>query len=254
MTRLRPPAILRFPMAARKRADPATKTGYRAFCGLAKPDDGRVAAILDLLDESYPDLGTALAHQDPFQLLVATILSAQCTDAVVNQVTPSLFARYADADALSRADPEDVERVIRPTGFFRNKARNIIAAADIIDREHGGTLPRDIDALTRLPGVARKTANVVLGTAFGIAEGVAVDTHVMRVTRRWRMHELKDPKKIERCLQAILPRDRWIDFSHQTIWHGRRLCMARRPRCEECPFLPHCPEGKERVHTGPADS
>lgn len=233
-------------MATKRKVEPSTNKGYRTLCGVRRPEPRRVQAILELLESCYPDVTTALEHRDPLQLLVATILSAQCTDEVVNQVTASLFERYPTAELLGRARTEDVEAVIRPTGFYRNKARNIIAAATMIHDELGDVLPRDIAGLTRIPGVARKTANVVLGTAFGIAEGVAVDTHVMRITRRFGFHALKDPVKIERCLQAILPRDRWISFTHQTIWHGRRLCMARRPRCEICPFLPHCPEGKSK--------
>ncbi len=228
---------------------PDTKSGYRKLFGVPRPEQERVSAIVELLGLHYPAVTTALIHENPFQLLVATILSAQCTDEVVNQVTVPLFERYKDASKLSRARIEDVEAIIRPTGFFRNKARNIVAAAAMIQDEFDGELPRTVEEMVRIPGVARKTANVVLGAAFKVAEGVAVDTHVKRVTHRWRFHALKDPVRIERCLQTLLPKERWIDFSNQTIWHGRRLCSARRPRCEDCPFLPHCPEGELQVPT-----
>ncbi|MFW5879121.1 MAG: endonuclease III [Myxococcota bacterium] len=232
-------------MPRRESPDPSTRRGYRLLCGRPRPEESRVRAILMLLDEHYPTVTTALSHDDPFQLLVATILSAQCTDQVVNQVTRRLFARYPDARRLARARVEDVETLVRPTGFFRNKARNIVAAAAMIESDLEGEVPRDLESLTRIPGVARKTANVVLGAAYGLAEGVVVDTHVMRVSRRWGFHDLKDPAKIERCLKEILPRDRWIEFSNQTIWHGRELCNARSPKCNICPFLPHCPEGRK---------
>lgn len=220
-----------------------TKRGFRAFAGVARPEPERVAAIDALLHEHYGWAECALTHRSPFQLLIATVLSAQCTDEVVNRVTPALFERWPDAEALAGAPLEAVEEVVRPTGFYRNKAKNIVGAARALVADTGGEVPREMEALTRLPGVARKTANVVLGTAFGIAAGVVVDTHVARITRRWAFHDLKDAKKIEQVLMALLPRERWIAFSHETIWHGRRLCDARKPRCSECPFLPHCPSG-----------
>ncbi|RMG16198.1 MAG: endonuclease III [Deltaproteobacteria bacterium] len=232
---------------ATRALDLSKKTHYRRFAGRPKPDPARVQAILKLLDEHYPNATCALRYETPFQLLIATILSAQTTDEVVNKVTPQLFARYPDAEHLARARQEDVEKIIRSTGFYRNKAKNIIAAAKMIHEEFGDELPRDIDTFVKIPGAARKTANVVLGTAFGIASGVVVDTHVARVTRRWHFHDLKDPVKIEKVLMVLLPRDRWISFSHQVIWHGRRLCMAKKPKCDVCPFLPHCPEGQKNV-------
>ena len=231
-------------MPTKRSPDPKTLRGYRTLCGRPRPEADRVAAILELLDEHYGAVTTALTFESPFQLLIATILSAQCTDEVVNKVTGVLFERFPDAASLSDASLDVVEQIVRPTGFFRNKARNIVAAAKMVDEELGGELPRDLEGLVRIPGVARKTANVVLGTAFGLSEGVVVDTHVMRITRRWHFHDLKDPARIERCLQATIPEEKWIDFSHRTIWHGRRLCVARRPRCEVCPILPHCPEGR----------
>jgi endonuclease III len=234
-------------MPPRRPINPATLRGYRKLAGVKRPEAERVEAILSLLDVHYPDVTCALNHHSPFQLLIATVLSAQCTDEVVNQVTGPLFARYPDAATLARAKAADVEAIIRPTGFFRNKTRNIIGAAQMIDGPLQGHIPRTIPELVQIPGVARKTANVVLGTAYGLAEGVVVDTHVMRITRRWRFHDLKDPVKIERCLETVVPRTRWITFSHQVIWHGRRLCMARNPKCEPCPFLPHCPEGQSRL-------
>jgi len=201
----------------------STKAGFRAFAGVARPAPERVGAIDALLHEHYGWARCALTYQTPFQLLVATILSAQCTDEVVNRVTPALFERYPDAEALATAELPEVEAMVRPTGFYRNKAKNIVAAARKIVDEFDGELPREIDAFVTLPGAARKTANVVLGTAFGLAQGVVVDTHVARITRRWAFHDLTDAKKIERVLMELLPQERWIAFSHEVIWHGRRL-------------------------------
>ena len=217
-------------------------------CALPFPPTARrIAAILEQLDIHYPEVECALRHRNPFELLIATVLSAQCTDEVVNRVTPALFERYPDPQALASAAPIDVEPLVRSTGFYRNKARNIVGAAQKIEADFGGEIPRALEALVTLPGVARKTANVVLGTAFGIVSGIVVDTHVSRITRRWRFHALKDAVRIERALMALIPKDRWIQFSHQTIWHGRRLCMARKPRCDGCGFLPHCPDGAQRI-------
>ena len=191
-------------------------------------------AILDGLDAAYPDATCALVHKNPFQLLIATILSAQCTDAVVNIVTGTLFAKYPTPKDLAYANPLELEQDIRPTGFFRNKTKSVMGASRKTIEEFGGEVPRTMEELLTLPGVARKTGNVVLGTGFGIASGVVVDTHVMRLAGRLDLTKNTDPKKIEQDLIKIIPRDRWILFSHQLIWHGRRVCQARKPKCLEC--------------------
>jgi endonuclease-3 len=197
-------------------------------------DSKRVRAILAKLDEAYPAVTCALQHHDPFQLLIATILSAQCTDERVNQVTRALFPKYPTPEALAYANPRELEADIRPTGFFRNKTKSIQGASKKIVEELAGVVPRTMEQLLTLPGVARKTANVVLGTAFGIASGIVVDTHVLRLSGRLDLTRNTDPKKIEQDLMHILPQERWILFSHQLIWHGRRVCQARKPRCIEC--------------------
>src|SRR5690348_606408 len=194
----------------------------------------RIRAILEKLDEAYPAATCALKHDNPFQLLVATILSAQCTDVRVNLVTPALFAKYPTPRDLSCANPRELEDEIRTTGFFRNKTKSLIGASKKISEEFGGKVPQNMDELLSLPGVARKTANVVLGTAYQIASGVVVDTHVQRVTKRLDLTKNTEPKKIEQDLMRVIPQERWILFSHQIIWHGRRVCQARRPRCIEC--------------------
>jgi len=193
-----------------------------------------VRAILEKLDETYPAATCELLHKNPFQLLVSTILSAQCTDERVNQVTRTLFQKYPTPEAFAYANPRELERDIRPTGFFRNKTKSIMGASKKIVEQFGGKVPHTMEELLTLPGVARKTANVVLGTAFGIASGVVVDTHVLRLSRRLDLSRQKDPKKIEQNLMQVIPQDRWILFSHQLIWHGRRVCAARQPRCLEC--------------------
>jgi endonuclease III len=198
------------------------------------PNPQRVRAILAKLDEAYPEASCALRHEDAFELLVATILSAQCTDERVNQVTPALFKKYPTPDALACANPRELEQEIRPTGFFRNKTKSIQGASKKIVEEFSGKVPRTMEEMLTLPGVARKTANVVLGTAFGIPSGIVVDTHVQRLSGRLDLTRNTDPKKIEQDLMAVIPRDKWILFSHQLIWHGRRVCVARKPRCMEC--------------------
>jgi endonuclease-3 len=200
----------------------------------------RVRAILKNLDDAYPAAECELTHENPFQLLVSTILSAQCTDVRVNQVTQTLFQKYASPKAFAYANPRELELDIRPTGFFRNKAKSIMGASKKIVEEFGGQVPRTMEDLLTLPGVARKTANVVLGTAYGIASGVVVDTHVMRLAGRLDLSKQKDPKKIEKVLMQVIPEDRWILFSHQLIWHGRRVCAARKPRCVECNLKQIC--------------
>lgn len=194
----------------------------------------RVRAILKGLDEAYPAATCELKHDNAFHLLISTILSAQCTDVRVNQVAETLFPKYPSPEAFAYANPRELEQDIRPTGFFRNKTKSIMGASKKIVEELGGQVPQTMEELLTLPGVARKTANVVLGTAFGIASGVVVDTHVQRLSGRLDLTKNVDPKKIEQDLMAIIPRDRWILFSHQLIWHGRRVCHARSPKCIEC--------------------
>jgi len=197
--------------------------------------------IVRALARAYPDARCALEHSNPLELLVATILSAQCTDARVNTVTPALFRKYRTPRDYAGADRRTLEREIRPTGFFRNKARSLQGASKVLDEKHGGRVPSTMEELLELPGVARKTANVVLGTWFRKAEGIVVDTHVRRIARRLGLTRDDDPGRIERDLMAQIPRKGWIDFSHRLIWHGRRACTARDPRCGECPLAPHCP-------------
>jgi endonuclease-3 len=194
----------------------------------------RVAELLKRLDRMYPDATCALIHHDPWQLLVATILSAQCTDKRVNEVTPGLFAKYPTPQDFAGVRPEVLAQDIRSTGFFNNKAKSIVGAARKIVNEFGGKVPRTMDEMLTIPGAARKTANVVLGTAYGIAAGVVVDTHVQRVSRRLDLTKATDPKKIEQDLMKIIPSQRWILFSHQIILHGRALCQARSPKCPQC--------------------
>ncbi len=194
----------------------------------------RVAAILAGLDEAYPNATCELNHENPFQLVISTILSAQCTDVRVNQVTATLYKKYPDAKAFAHANPAELEIDIRPTGFFRNKTKSIMGASKAILERFGGEVPRTMEEMLTLPGVARKTANVVLGTAYGISSGVVVDTHVQRLSNRLELTKNEDPTKIEQDLIKILPQEKWIQFSHQLIWHGRRVCVARNPRCVEC--------------------
>jgi endonuclease-3 len=201
----------------------------------------RASEFLRILRATYPDAHCELNHQGAFQLLVATILSAQCTDVRVNMVTPALFKKYPDAKALSSAKQEDVEELIRSTGFFRNKAKNLIAAAKSLVREHESEVPRDLETLTHLPGVGRKTANVVLGNAYGIEAGIVVDTHVGRLSQRLGLTKQKDPVKIEKDLIKVIPQDAWTLWSHLLIWHGRRRCSARKPDCPSCELRTLCP-------------
>ncbi len=207
----------------------------------AGDEKARIRAIIDGLEELYPDAHCELDFETPFQLLVATILSAQCTDVRVNMVTPALFARFPDAEAMSQATQPELEALIRTTGFFRNKAKSILGASRLLMEDHGGVVPDDMEQLLELPGVARKTANVILGSAFGKNEGLAVDTHVARLSGRLGLSRETDPKKIETDLLEKLPRDKWTHIGHQIIWHGRRVCEARKPRCHECRLAPYCP-------------
>jgi endonuclease-3 len=194
----------------------------------------RVDAILKALDEAYPEVKCALNHNSPWELLVATILSAQCTDVRVNMVTPELFRRFPTPAAMAKAPLPELEALIRTTGFFRNKAKSIQGAARKIISDFNGQVPQTLAELITVPGAARKTANVVLGVCFGKAEGVVVDTHVLRISRRLGLAKSETPEKVEQELMQILPRDRWISFSHQIIHHGRQVCDARKPKCDHC--------------------
>lgn len=200
----------------------------------AGTDPQRVAAILAKLDEAYPNATCELKHENAFQLLISTILSAQCTDVRVNQVAETLYQKYADPKAFAYATPSELEQEIRPTGFFRNKTKSVMGASKAIIEKFGGEVPRTMEEILTLPGVARKTANVVLGTAFGIPSGIVVDTHVQRIANRLDLTRYEDPKKIEQDLMQVIPKEKWIQFSHQIIWHGRRVCQARKPKCVEC--------------------
>ena len=209
----------------------------------------RVHEILKRLNDFYPDVTCALTHASPWELLVATILSAQSTDVNVNRVTPELFRKYPNVQAFAALAPEQLEPDVRSTGFFRNKSKSVVGAAKKIVAEFGGQVPDDIEKLLTLPGVARKTANVVLGTWFKKAEGVVVDTHVHRISRRLELTKENDPPKIEQDLVKILPRDCWILFSHQIIWHGRKLCFARKPKCVDCALENICHAGDKTWST-----
>jgi endonuclease-3 len=203
----------------------------------------RVKVILKGLDRLYPDARCSLDFKDHLQLLVATILSAQCTDERVNMVTPALFARYPTTVCYAQSRPEELMEMIRSTGLFRNKAKSIQGMARALVERHGGQVPAELDALVKLPGVGRKTANVVLGAAFGLP-GITVDTHLGRVALRLELIDQTDPVKAEFAFMEIIPRERWTKFGHQVIWHGRRLCHARKPECSRCQLLPHCPHGQ----------
>jgi endonuclease-3 len=204
-----------------------------------EPEPERVKEIIAGLRRLYPDVHCELDHRDAFELLCATIMSAQSTDKRVNMVSPELFRRWPDARALAAANPLEVEEVIHSTGFYRNKTKSLIGMAKALVEKHGGEVPRTMAEMLELPGVARKTANVVLGTAYGIASGVVVDTHVIRLSNLLGLTRHQDPVDIEEDLMEIVPKEEWIDFSHRLIWHGRRVCIARRPECDRCP-LP-CP-------------
>ena len=201
----------------------------------------RAAAVDAALTATYPAATCELSYRSPYELLVATILSAQCTDVRVNMVTPALFARFPDATALAGADRAELEELIRSTGFFRNKATSLLGMAQVVVERHGGQIPADMDALTALPGVGRKTANVVLGTAWGLATGVVVDTHVSRLSQRLGLTRERNAEKIERDLMALFPPSSWIDLSHRLILHGRRVCQARKPACDRCSLAAICP-------------
>jgi endonuclease III len=227
-------------MPARTRARPRRQLGSETLTARRL----RVRRIVARLEQAYPDATCALRHQSALELLVATTLSAQSTDARVNMVTPSRFARYRSARELASADPAVLEQEIHSTGFFRNKTKSLIGMAQALVERHGGDVPDTMEALVQLPGVGRKTANVVLGTWFGKNEGIVVDTHVQRLSALLGLTREKDPVKIERDLMALVPRDKWTWFSHTLILHGRRVCIARRPRCEICVVNRWCPSSR----------
>lgn len=245
----KPPAAGRTPTTkvSSKKSSPAAKPKPAKR---SKPATGKSSAkrqaqadrVVAQLRADYPDVTCALENETPFELLIATILSAQCTDARVNMVTPELFRRWPDAASMATAPINALEKVIQSTGFFRNKAKNIKAASQAIVERHDGELPRNIDAMIALPGVGRKTANVVLGTAFGMATGVVVDTHVTRLSKRLGLTDHTDATKIEKDLMQVLPQKEWVDFSHRMIHHGRQICTARKPKCPQCSMNNFCPK------------
>ena len=212
----------------------------------------RVAQLVETLPKVYPNAHCELNFRSPLELLVATILSAQCTDKRVNLVTPILFAKYRTARDYANASPATLEKLIRSTGFFRSKTKSIRAAAAAIVAKHAGRVPDTMEELRGLPGVGRKTANVVLGNAFAKDEGIVVDTHVTRLSHRLRLTRQTDPEKIERDLMKLVPRPQWTNWSHWLIWHGRRRCFARKPDCRHCEIFRLCPSGKSFVRTGEA--
>jgi endonuclease III len=224
---------------AKSRSKAALKSGASPK-GYNPVAPGRVNEILTRLDDRYSAATCALEHRSAWELLVATILSAQCTDVRVNMVTPGLFEKYPTPDAFAALEPADIEDDIRSTGFFRNKSKSLVGAARKVVGEFGGQVPRTMDELLQIPGVARKTANVVLGTWYKIADGVVVDTHVHRISRRLELTKNDDPRKIEQDLMKVIPHEKWIVFSHQLIMHGRMLCFARSPKCVDCPLENLC--------------
>jgi endonuclease-3 len=226
---------------------PAKRPARNSGRGDLAPE--RIAAILKALDEAYPDAVCALTHRTPWELLVATILSAQCTDVRVNMVTPELFKRFPTPAVMAKAKLPELENLIRTTGFFRNKAKSIQGAAKKITEEFGGKVPETLAELITVPGAARKTANVVLGVSFGKAEGVVVDTHVFRIAHRLDLAKGDTAQKVEQELMQVLPPDRWISFSHQVIHHGRQVCIARSPKCEKCNLEPLCHSEDKTWHS-----
>ncbi|HME88755.1 MAG TPA: endonuclease III [Chthoniobacterales bacterium] len=213
---------------------------------------GRVQELIKIWPKVYPDAHTELNFKTPLELLIATILSAQCTDKRVNMVTPALFKKYRSAKDYANAPPPELENAIKSTGFFRSKTKSIQGAASTITRQFGGKVPDSMDGLRELPGVGRKTANVVLGNAFGKNEGIVVDTHVIRLSQRLGLTKQKDPEKIEQDLMKLVPKEHWTNWSHWLIWHGRRRCFARKPDCATCEVFNLCPSGKVFLRTGVA--
>lgn len=232
----RTPALKTRAIAATDPASPKRKRGKTA-----KPlAPERITAILDALQKAYPNAVCALHHRNAWELVIATILSAQSTDSGVNLATPELFRQFPTPQALAQANPAVVEELIRRTGFFRNKTKSIIGASKVITERFGGKVPQTMDEMLALPGVARKTANVVLGSWYGIPSGVVVDTHVLRLSRRLELTTNTDPVKVEKDLQRVIPQDHWIQFSHELICHGRQVCIARKPQCDRCTLEPLC--------------
>ncbi len=203
----------------------------------------RIAALVDALQKTYPDAVCALNHRDAWELTVATILSAQCTDARVNIVTPALFHAYPTPQAMAQAQPEAIQELIASLSFFRQKSKSLVGAAKVVVNEFGGEIPRTMEEMLRIPGAARKTSNVVLGSWYGIASGVVVDTHVLRLSRRLELTTHEDPVKVERDLMSILPQEKWINVAHQLIHHGRQICEARKPKCADCSLEASCNSG-----------
>lgn len=226
---------------AKKSAKRKTATPSPGKRNAATPSSATIRFLLNALDKTYPDATCALEFKNPLELLVATILSAQCTDTRVNMVTKDLFKKYKTPDAYADAPEGELENDIRSTGFFNNKAKSIRGAAAALRDRFSGRVPSDMESLLSLPGVARKTANVVLGTAFGIPSGVVVDTHVRRISQRLGLTQNDKPEKIEQDLIDLIPKDKWIAFSHCLIWHGRKICSARKPNCDDCPLASKCP-------------
>ena len=244
------PAKARAIAAAEPVAPKAAAKKGRKRAGTAKPlAPERVAAILDALRKAYPDAVCALNHRNAWELTVATILSAQSTDAGVNLATPELFRQFPTPQALAGANPAAIEELIHRTGFYRAKTKSIMGAARVVTERFGGEVPQTMEEMLELPGVARKTANVVLGSWYGIPSGVVVDTHVLRLSRRLELTRNDDPVKVEGDLQKVIPRDHWIDFSHELIHHGRRVCVARKPRCVECSLETECNSAEKTFST-----
>ena len=229
-------------MPATKKRNPARGKPKSKPPRVADDQLKRAARIYKALRKTYPDAKCALEHKNAFELLMSTILSAQCTDVRVNMVTPALFKKYPTPAKMAGAPQDDLEELVRTTGFFRNKAKSLKGASQLIMKDHAGDVPDGMDELTALPGVARKTANVVLGNAFGKNEGVVVDTHVARLTNRMGLTRARDPKKIELDLMPLFPRKNWALLSHLLIHHGRNLCPARKPKCDNCPIADDCPK------------
>jgi endonuclease-3 len=230
-----------------RKSAPQTSGSKATLRGPLAPE--RVAAILKGLDEAYPEAVCALTHRSPWELLVATILSAQCTDVRVNMVTPALFKRFPTPAAMSKATLPELEELIRTTGFYRNKAKSLQGAGKAVVERFGGKVPQTLAELITIPGAARKTANVVLGVSFGKAEGVVVDTHVFRIARRLELARGETAQEVERELMRVIPQDRWISFSHQVIHHGRKVCEARKPKCDQCNLEQLCNSKDKTWHS-----
>ena len=229
-------------IASKRTSTPAKRKIARSATADQAEKKAQAARVVRRLKADYPAATCALENETPFELLVATILSAQCTDERVNMVTPELFRRWPTAAEMARAPIKSLEKAIQSTGFFRNKSKNIKAASQAIMERHHGEVPRDMDAMVALPGVGRKTANVVLGTAYGMATGIVVDTHVTRISRRLGLTKHTDPVKIEQDLIEIVPKSEWVDFAHRMIHHGRQICTARKPKCPQCSMNEFCPK------------